>query len=485
MGLRIVYGGLVIVLTVFYGIAPTIIDKSVMTSLLILVLLCLILFFFRKEPCVSLRGQYIKHSTLALLGIIIVFFQYPLDYILGNFGDSPDMYFWVNSNIVIKSLTLSVIGFLCFLIGFLSFRFRGKRKKPKEETPANVDFLVFLAAIMLVIYFMNLNPLYLAGHYGMVEIGLLARAAASGFQVLVFAAIIQKCRNMILMDKRPRDFIRYIKQFGWPLIIIVAIYLMSVLVSGDRGPLIYYSLLLFGGYFFVTKRRIRLIYIVVMVIAAASAITFLAQVRNKNLKNYTFLERVAYAVDIENIKREQSILPQTAELSWSVKSLNTAVSYVPERHDYFYGRFQFQLLAQVIPFASLYFPLLFDEYSRSTEGSSTFITWIRQGSNAEQGNGSSCMADLYLDFGVPGVIIGMFLFGYLIRYSELAMYKDELPSLFEQILFMVYLSIALYIARSVILMPIRNIVWIYCILIINKHLIHWFGLGRRYHANLR
>src|SRR5690606_13564158 len=116
--LKLFYFVLIIVLLTYYQFAPEIMDKEIMSLLLVVVFVSLLLFFSRGETNGSLKGQYLKHSTLAILGIVIVFFQYPVDYVVGNF-DNSNMVIWVNHKIVVKSLTLSIIGLICFLLGYI------------------------------------------------------------------------------------------------------------------------------------------------------------------------------------------------------------------------------------------------------------------------------------------------------------------------------------------------------------------------------
>src|SRR5690606_1767587 len=94
-----VYIVLLIFLIGFYYLGPNTMDEAVISGLLIIAAIAVIIFAFKKEYVLNLRGQYLKHSTLALIGILIVFFQFPLDFTLGNIKSS-NLFIWVNKSIV-------------------------------------------------------------------------------------------------------------------------------------------------------------------------------------------------------------------------------------------------------------------------------------------------------------------------------------------------------------------------------------------------
>jgi hypothetical protein len=445
-------------------------DRGTMVLLLTIVALSLIGFALRKERIKELRGQYLKHSTIALIAIVIVFFQYPLDYVLGNF-DASNMIIWVNQKVVVKGVVASTIGILCFLFGHLTYKKAAMlRAKHSQTRPLKVNMLVFLATISLIAYFFLVNPLYLAGYYK-VGIGGRAYYAIALFQALVIAAIIQVCRNMILLGKSPSNFFVYLKALGWPLIALNGIYLLSVIVSGDRAPLIVYGVIFCSGYFFVTRRKLSLKALILLTVTAAFTITVLGLVRRQEL-NQSFMDRLvlSFTESKKNTSKDASISPPTYELARSVRTLYTVIDYIPEQQHFFYGRFLLLDVSRVIPFTGIFYPLFIDEDNNGIYNSpGKYITWIRQGSFATIGDGTSCLATFYLDFGLVGIIIGMFGFGYLMRYAEVAMYSSEgLPPLFIHVFAMVYLAAAIYIARGSVLGPLADCTNVFVFLVINK-----------------
>ena len=113
MSLRFLYfiilAGLFIVYLLFpFEYSTETINKEHVAILLTIVLLSVVSFFLKKEPNTRLNKQYFKHSVFFLIGYLIVHFQYPLDYLVGNIPGN-DKFIWVNQRIVVKSLFISTL----------------------------------------------------------------------------------------------------------------------------------------------------------------------------------------------------------------------------------------------------------------------------------------------------------------------------------------------------------------------------------------
>ncbi|GGH32322.1 hypothetical protein GCM10011418_45780 [Sphingobacterium alkalisoli] len=169
---------------------------------------------------------------------------------------------------------------------------------------------------------------------------------------------------------------------------------------------------------------------------------------------------------------DDSISPQTKELAGSVKTVHMAVSYVPDKHNYLFGRFQLQQILGIIPFGTMFKESLFEDNSYKYIGSAQFITWIDQGDSRFYGLGTSCIADFYMDLGLVGVVLGMFLFGYFIRFCELSFYTYDYLSISAHVFSVVYLAFSIYISRSTVLFNLKLCAFIIIVLFFNKYIIN-------------
>jgi hypothetical protein len=256
---------------------------------------------------------------------------------------------------------------------------------------------------------------------------------------------------------------------------MLSVYLISVIVSGDRGPLIFFSIAIIGSYTFVTRNKLNLIKIIVILFIGSSLITLLGQIRAIRTSQ-SFTEKITEIFKddgtesrFENI----SFLPASQELASSVRCLHHSVSYVPSVSNFFYGRLQFQQITSIIPFFSNINNLIFLDNNSKNFSSADYITWINQGDFPTSGDGTTLISDFYLDFGMYGVLICMFIVGLIMRYSELLMYKAGYPSVFSHIFFITYLATSIYIGRSTFLIVMKMVCWTYFFLLINNYFFNY------------
>ena len=456
-----------IILISYFPFVGRVVDEGLITVCVSLAILNFIVFFLGSERLEFMKKRVFKHSLIFLIGFMILHFQFPLDFILGNLTSYYNKIFLFDE-VINSSIVLSLIGLLSFFVGYEIAKRKGYNFKANDSVESrNFSKLDLGAVLSLLFYFVTVNPAYILGNYGSVPMGESAGYASIAFKLFVFASLIQQTINLQSKVNSKISFFKFLKSLSLPIIIVVSLYLLSVLISGDRGPLIYFSLYVLGCYLFVTKARVNLLYIAGGVVTGAFLITLLSVVRSKANDGADFFAKVEYALAREGY-RDYSVSPQTAELAYSINTLHTSVKFVPERDDFFYGEFQFKMLISTIPLL----PTIVDELINSREysdygTSSEYFTRQIHGDHPDYGMGSSILADLYLDFGIVGIIMGMFAFGYFLRYSELMMYGDYKPSPFVIILILVYFSQALYINRSMILFELSTVVKVLILFKIN------------------
>ena len=433
---------------------------------LTLVFFSLLFFVTKKDEIFLLSKNSFKHSNIFILGFIIVSFQVTIDFILGNVT-SYNQFLFVNNSIVVKSTWLSVAALNSFFLGYSvknnikRFNFNSKIKSQKQ----NSIFILLSFIATIILYFSTVNPLYLAGYYGSENMGETATYAALMIKLFGYSYLIFKTRSLYFSNNI-NSLKDYILKMGYIFNLFLLIYLLSVMFSGDRGPLMTFPLAYLSGYFILTKKKLSYTKGFILVLAGAFFITTLGVVRSMN-KDLSLIDRFSTSLEEDSYKKN-SISPHTFELASSIKTIHHAVDYVPEKHDFLYGRFQFQQLFFTIPFASNFRELIYDDISYKYKGSASFITWVFQGDNPTYGNGTSAITDFYLDFGFFGVVFGLFFFGSAIRLAEQVMYNTIIPPLFLHVFVVCYMASALYIARSSVLFEFRNVVWIFLILKVDE-----------------
>jgi len=462
---------LFIVYIYIYILVPVEMSRLSIGIMILIPSIAILFYFLNTANKEDANKYYLNFSLLFLFGYIIVHFQYYFDYILGYIDDSY-LFIWINPAIVTKSLFLSGSGLLSFLIGYNLFE---RRKlvnfvvKPNAvDIEKSVTILKLISFILLTIYFFTVDPLYFLGFYGHIIFQPITEYSILIFQIITIVIIVQHNQNLFSRDVKNITFFTYLKTMGFSYIFLILIYLISVILSGDRGPVITFSLAFLGGYLYVTKRKLKIRYIIIILLIGSFFMSILGIARSLD-KSYDFSDRIIDSMELFGI-HSNSISPFTLELAGSVRTLHASVDYVPNNYPHSLGRFQLNQVISVIPFISSIIPDLDSEVKY--RGTSSFITWIIQGDDPWSGTGTTMIADLYIDFSIFGVVVGMFLFGIFVLYSEKKMLSNSYESPYLQILILLYFSNSIYISRSSILFILKMVAWATIIFFINRHILN-------------
>lgn len=248
----------------------------------------------------------------------------------------------------------------------------------------------------------------------------------------------------------------YIKYLGVPFNLSIVLYLLAVLTSGDRGPVIFISTAYFFSASLAANRKLSFRGFFVILLVGAFVMSILGSLR-QNHSMEAIEEQIGDAYT--EVSQKQSLSPITKELAGSFRTLEAAVDYVPSVIPHTMGLFQFEYLMQVIPFSSRFVGYITGKvrFSRSTG----LLTWLINGEDATSGVGTTCIADLYIDLGVFGVIIVMFLWGIVLRKCETLYYRPlNTFSLFEISLFFSVFELSFYMPRSALLFHLKDVAWL-------------------------
>lgn len=178
--------------------------------------------------------------------------------------------------------------------------------------------------------------------------------------------------------------------------------------------------------------------------------------------------RSDYSGNLSSIELSESIIPFTEELSSSVMTLHAAVSFVPETYPYNYGITLLPKPFLIIPGMSSVIQSLMGLNAVTANSGGLITTWVL-GDNPSFGMGSCSIADIYICFGVIGVIIVFFIWGLFIRYIENGLYIIGNTSPFFIIVAFVTYSQALYVSRESLLTTLQGIAYplIFCFIFCN------------------
>lgn len=444
-------------------------DNSI-TSITILVVLCflnLFIFLLSREDNRLLKKNYIKHSNLIILGFVIVFLQIPIEYIFSKV-DLNNTFFIPYPNHFYKSVIVASISFVSFLLGYTISKKRKINRIQKKEIKPHVNtYLLSIGSILsFIVYLVVTDKSYFLGGYAEHEFTAVMVYANVLFTSITYAYLIQSSINLRRKNKS-LSFIKYMKSLSPIVQGTILVYSFLILLSGDRGPLISMVMFYLACFIYASQKKIKMKFIIPGLIASAILLTFIGIVRNPILNELSWTQKFEYFKEIQENKVYKS--PSTIELAASFRTINAVVGEIPDNHDYLYGEFLIKNLFSTIPgISQILIKLFFDNAPNIRQTPATFITYIIQGNNPRYGDGSSCISDVYMDFGLVGVLFVFIIFGGFVRNLEVVLYEKNIsPSLFLVILSISYFALGISVSRNSIFNPLIISVRIYIFLYLN------------------
>lgn len=419
-------------------------DNKLITLILVLFFLAVAVHFLNYD-----KSNWLRLDVFFILGFIIVHLQWPIMYALS--GIIPENYWriFVDENVVNYSTWLSSIGGVTFLTGFHlnKKKIRNKQTLPPYKYKNVLLFTAFSFAIFLLFAGKN----FLEGGIYKGEGGTNAGEGISKYFALLFqVGLIVSTATIIYSNKGSYkgNLMKWLLSLDKLYLAIVVSYVSLFLLIGDRGgplSLVLLILILIGN----QVRKFKFIEVLVLTIFGAVLMTIIGLGRSE-VSGIGILSAGSDKITALNA------YDVTLELANSIRTLNIAVDHIPREGNYFYGILWTGDILATIPFAQSIF-LTTTDFDTHQLGSANYITYLVYGKNPPSGEGTSLIADIYLNFGWLGVMFLMFLFGMLIKRLAIEiMYPTNI------IWFIAGAAIAgftFYYGRAGLFLPMRNVVW--------------------------
>lgn len=435
-----------LLLLLFYFFGSIEYNGDVLLCIVVMALIDVVAIFYVQNR----RGINIKYrliSTLFLIGYLIVFYQCYVDLLLGNIKADDGLF--VSSQIIIKCCLISTIGLSAFGFGYLTNKSYNRKSdgniKYEGEKLSKYRVLFYLAAIIYLIF--NAQKIISGGYSQEIleaEAGTMVLYSDILFIITFVILLAHILKNNI--QNRKVTFAQFNIQFGWVSLAFMLLYFLINIIIGDRGPLIISLSLYFGTYFLICKDAIRKINVIFFIFVAVLFFSVIGQIRNDD-RNDRFKNINVTVSEVYN--NNNSIIPFTKELSSSITTLHHSVYYVPDKHPFLYWIFPIRYVSASIPFGDRLLFSIFPMPKRYVS-SAFFVTWLIQGDYYTYGNGTSCNADLYLSFGIVGVLLGLWLWGVFICFLERKAYNGDI-SINLIIIYLLTCGYAVYVNRAYLL----------------------------------
>ena len=153
------------------------------------------------------------------------------------------------------------------------------------------------------------------------------------------------------------------------------------------------------------------------------------------------------------------------DLTIPTRSTYSCMEYI-EQNGYTYGKNMLGGLIGAVPSLERALVVLFGLDTRSI-GSAEVLTDFTLGPDPFVGLGTNVIADLFLSFGLFGVVFFMFLLGWFVNFHH---YKAKMKQYYSIIIYACMMSFSVFLVRSTYTHPFKLIVWCLLIGLLNKSL---------------
>jgi oligosaccharide repeat unit polymerase len=362
--------------------------------------------------------NWLSIDLFALLTIWLVHFYHAASWLLGWVSSGDEVWLrYVNaSEAVCYGTRVSLVGLTAFAIGFNSLRDR--YPVPIKPQSVDVDALRkwYLVGVLMLagglsaggILVFTLGAESFEGQYTGTSV--YQTYGQSLLSALVRALIFSgSALSVIAAYQLKRRFIPGILASA-----TIFTYLAAMIIAGDRDAA-YWVVMIVGVAYTEFVRPLKFRWLIAMLVFASLAMGVAFIARNSPRRDpMSMMETVAQ--NAEHIQWDHGFI----EAGGSAMTLYAATKYVPEYHDYYYGKMQITRLSGIVPFGGNIVGMLAAGYIDPLErDSATALTYYLTKSTPgyrQFGAGSTCVADIYMDFGVVGVLILHFLVGMLSKF---------------------------------------------------------------------
>lgn len=165
---------------------------------------------------------------------------------------------------------------------------------------------------------------------------------------------------------------------------------------------------------------------------------------------------------VESIEKGSEFI---RDLTIPTRSTYSCMEYI-EQFGHTWGHNLLGGLIGIIPSLERLLVLTIGLDSRSL-GSAEILTDYTLGPDPYVGLGTNIIADCFLSFDIFGVIILLFVLGYLVNWSQ---YRAQLLNYYSMIVYSCFMSFSVFLARTTYTHPAKLIVWCLIIGVLNKSL---------------
>lgn len=268
--------------------------------------------------------------------------------------------------------------------------------------------------------------------------------------VFLFFTLTTISRTILKKEQIRESFFSFCIVNKWMMLCLFLV-VLGLGRIGDRGPIIQYALTVFTIYALLVKR----INYKILTLCVIIGVAFMVVVRNSRAdgQHQSSMERR----EIKYGTKLPFFLDACVDLMASTRCMYVGME-LTEGGNYLYGQSFIKPVLSPFPFLpTLFSSLLFNSTPSelSTSAILTEATKDRLGREELEGVGTNCIVDIYMNAGLLGVVMIMFLLG---RWVGLVEIRKQ-NSIYYLFCYCIMISYSIYMPRSTIFDFMRPTIW--------------------------
>lgn len=439
-----------LILFIFEPEKPIFLDKSILSNLSLLYLFGMILHLFIQN---KYQRNWFRIDILFLVSILITYYIVPI--LFSYTGFFPDFHVYKGRYLyyVNYGTWLVTIGMYAWFIGFHFIRSRTAANQTNliDNYSYNYNKLLILSWLLFILFISTVGSEFLQGNYE--DTGNWSSIATYAYSLFSISILILTFFVLINNKDELKKSLFFLFKLNIFYLILISIYIFIFLfIAGDRGS----AILLFSAILFTYGSFIKPINLKQLSILLLGGIFIMTLVSLGRNTGESILTKGWENFQQQQQNSQSQVFLMTNDLASTPRILYKTLEHVPKEHDYFLGKTMIGHPMSVVPFLQSLFLKLVD-IDIVEMGTSTYMTHLVLGDFPRWGEGSSLFADIYINFGVYGVIVLMFILGMFFKKMNNEIISKH--NLTFVVMAVILMSVSIYWPRSDYLTPIKPLVW--------------------------
>lgn len=424
-------------------LVPSGLDRATIILVLSIVTICVALHILSSSD-----RNWLRIDTVFITGFLVVNFQWPLSYALS--GDLPAYSFQSNSLTMHgnEAISLSAAALVSWLVGYKTFR----QKRLVRVHDAVLDYrllgVAFLISIVSFALFAG-TEFFSRSIYKDIRVDVYqtidgpAAYLYSIVEIMALASIAIYTYQMSPKTVLQRRSMRAENVRHYGLVVLVAVYSLLFLIGGDRGQV---ALAILGLALCIAARfrPVRVHEFLALAVLGFIAFSALGMLR------------AGQDFSIAVWSQSGGGWAASSNLAQSMVTTTQAVAIVEQRGGYYYGQLWISQILGLLPFMQGVF-LNLTGWSIDDVSSAALITRYTLGNSPHSGLGTSFVADIYLNFGIPGVVIASVAHGNV--SARMTTWLRGSRGILKYYSAVAFAALVFYVARGSALFQMKDIVW--------------------------